>query len=476
MKTNKLIVIGSGLGGLECAALLSQAGHEVLVLEREAQPGGCMQSYRRGAFRHDTGLHYVGGLAEGQPLHDAFQRLGLLCLPWQRLDADGFDRITIGADTYCFAEGYDRFAEVMTAYFPAHREALRSYVGLLQRTATTDINNTDMMDVSAYDYLLSLFHDPLVVNVLSGAAMKTELRRESLPLFTFAHGQSSYIQSSWRLRGDGSLLVQTLVDAIRQQGGRVLCGAEACELVVREGRVQAVRTTDGECYEADVVVSDVHPLLTYRMVQQGGVLKPLFLRRMAMLENTAGMFTASLVLKADVLPYFNHNKYVYDTPDIWGLADGTDRVRGVMVSCRVPADGSRYARQVDLLTPMPFVLCQPWADTRVGRRGDDYVAMKQRMADACIRLAERVVPGLGAMVAECHTSTPLTYRDYTCTPDGSAFGVRKDCRQPVLTMLSPKTPIPNLLLTGQSLMLPGIEGVTMTALQTVEAVKSLSSV
>ena len=86
------------------------------------------------------------------------------------------------------------------------------------------------------------------------------------------------------------------------------------------------------------------------------------------------------------------------------------------------------------------------------------------------------MPGLGAMVAECHTSTPLTYRDYTCTPDGSAFGVRKDCRQPVLTMLSPKTPIPNLLLTGQSLMLPGIEGATMTALQTVEAVKSLSSV
>ena len=64
------------------------------------------------------------------------------------------------------------------------------------------------------------------------------------------------------------------------------------------------------------------------------------------------------------------------------------------------------------------------------------------------------------------TSTPLTWRDYTLTPLGTAFGLRKDSRQPLLTILSPRTPIPNLLLTGQNLMLHGLEGVTMTALQT----------
>ena len=57
-----IIVIGSGLGGLECAHLLSQLGYSVLVLEREVQPGGCMQSYKRRGFSFDTGLHYCGGL------------------------------------------------------------------------------------------------------------------------------------------------------------------------------------------------------------------------------------------------------------------------------------------------------------------------------------------------------------------------------------------------------------------------------
>ena len=60
----------------------------------------------------------------------------------------------------------------------------------------------------------------------------------------------------------------------------------------------------------------------------------------------------------------------------------------------------------------------------------------------------------------------LTWRDYTLTPDGSAYGVRKDFSNPLLTMLSPRTPIPNLLLTGQNLMLHGVHGVTLTAFHT----------
>jgi all-trans-retinol 13,14-reductase len=75
------------------------------------------------------------------------------------------------------------------------------------------------------------------------------------------------------------------------------------------------------------------------------------------------------------------------------------------------------------------------------------------------------------MVEKRYTSTPLTWRDYTLSPHGSAFGVRKDSRQPLMTMLSPRTPVPNLLLTGQSLALHGLEGVTKTAFNTLNIIK-----
>ena len=466
-----VVIIGSGLGGLICGALLARSGRSVLVLERQAQPGGCMQSYQRDGLSFDTGLHYVGGLADGQPLHRIFSHLGLMQLPWVRLDTDGFDRVTIGDQTFPLAEGYDHFAEVLSDYFPQEREALRQYAEMLRHLPPME----EIGQMNAYDWLTSVFHDPLLIDVVSGPAMKMELRRESLPLFTFAHGMSSYVASSWRLRGGGHQIVQSLVNDIQRNGGKVICRAEINELVENDGRIMAARSTTGDTYEGDVFISDVHPQVMLGWLGNSHLLKGMFRRRISAMENSFGMFTVSLVLKPGVLPYFNHNKYVYREPDVWtfyerqqtGASEENDMrgVDGVMVSCRVPEEDI-YARQIDLITPMPWKLCEPWANTTVGRRGEDYQMLKDRLADECIGLAERGIPGLGSMVERRYTSTPLTYRDYTLSPCGSAYGVRKDCRSILLTTLAPRTPIPNLLLTGQSLMLHGVEGVTMTALQT----------
>ena len=460
-----VVIIGSGLGGLVCGSLLAREGKKVLVLERQAQPGGCMQSYQRDGLSFDTGFHYVGGLAEGQPLHGVFSQLGLMRLPWVRLDADGFDCVTIGHQTFPLAEGYDRFADKLSEYFPHERTALKQYVELLRHLPPIE----EIGHVCAYQWLKSLFHDPLLINVLSGPAMKMELRSESLPLFTFAHGMSSYIGSSWRLRGGGHLIVDALVNDINRLGGKVICHAEVVKLVEKEGRIVAARCSKGNIYEGDVFISDVHPQVTIGWLSDSKLIKPMFRRRINAMNNTFGMFTASLVLKKGVLPYFNHNKYVYRKPNVWTFHEDVGGIGGVMVSCRVPETGDD-ARQIDLMTPMSWKLCEPWQHTPVGRRGEIYEMLKSHLANECIRLAEKVIPGLRGMVERCYTSTPLTYRDYTLTPCGSAYGVRKDCRNLLMTTLSSRTPIPNLLLTGQSLVLHGVEGVTMTALQTCREV------
>ena len=462
-----VIIIGSGLGGLICARQLAKEGRNVLVLERQAQPGGCVQSYRRGDFEFDTGLHYVGGLAEGQPLYEAFEQLGLMRLPWVRLDADGFDRVTIGRQNFPLCEGFDRFASTLGEYFPQEKTALKQYVDMLHHLPSLE----EAVEVNAYDWLTSLFRDPLLINVLSATAMKMELRRESLPLFNFAHSMSSYIQSSWRLRGGGNMIVESLVNDIKSFGGEVVCRAEVKELVEKAGRIVSAKCPNGKTYEGRMFISDVHPQLTFGWLKDSYALKGIFRRRIQALENTFGIFTASLVLKPNTLPYFNHNKYIYRKANVWTFHEDIGGVGGVMVSCRVPTSGD-YARQIDLLTPMPWALCKYWVDSVVGRRGEIYELQKERMADDCIRLAERVIPGLRDMVEKRYTSTPLTWRDYTLSPCGSAFGIRKDCRQPLITMLSPKTPIPNLFLTGQSLVLHGLEGVTMTAFKTLETIKN----
>ena len=467
-----VVIIGSGFGGLVCAHLLAKAGKRVLVLERQLQPGGCIQSYQRKGQAFDTGLHYVGGLGEGQKLNRIFSHLGLMRLPWHRLDPEGFDLVTIGEETFAFAEGYDQFVDKLATHFPKEREALQQYVQTLQQTEAVAFGSNDayqLFGTSAYDYLTRTFNDPLLINVLSGSALKMELRQASLPLFTFAHGNSSFIQSSWRLQGDGNLIVKSLIDDIRSFGGEVICQAEVDELIEKDGRIIAAHSTNGETYEGDVFISDIYPSLTFSLVKDSAVLRNLFRRRMSNMENTFGIFTASLMLKPDTLPYFNHNKFVYRQPNVWTFYEEPGSVGGLMISCRVPEEGT-YATQIDLLTPMPWRVCEPWADTQIGRRGADYLALKARYADECITLAETVIPGLREMISQTYTSTPLTYRDYTLTPNGSAYGVRRDCRNLVITMLSPRTPIPNLMLTGQNLMLHGLEGVSMTALLTCQEI------
>lgn len=472
-----VVIIGSGLGGLVCAYVLSRMGRNVVVLEKERQAGGCLQSYRRRGWAFDTGFHYVGGLAEGQSLHAAFDYLGLLQLPWHQMDVRS-ERIRIADREFALAQGYEAFAETLAAEFPSRRKALENYVALLaetNRTAAEVLNpQADVASLSssswatgAYSYLTDTFQDTQLVDALSGASLKMELRKESLPLFTFLHGNSSFVESSWRLRGDGSLLVDALVRGIRSQGGEVVCGSEVTGLAEANGRLAYACCANGERYEGDTFICDAHPAVACRLVGASHLLRPSYRSRIARLENTCGMFTLSLRLKPQTLPYFNYNQYIYRRPDVWAVdASAGTPVGKVMVSCRVPEDGSDFAAQLDLLTPMAWSDCAQWAGTRPGQRGESYEEMKARRADECIALTEECIPGLRSMIADFYTSTPLTYEHYTYSPAGSAYGIRKDFQDPLQTVLSVRTPVPNLLLTGQSLMLHGLQGVTLTALLT----------
>lgn len=478
-----VIIIGSGLGGLECGTILSRKGKKVLILERQLHPGGCMQSFPRGGLMYDTGLHYIGGLGEGESLYSVFKYLHLLDLPWHHLDKDAFDKVTIGTETFNFAEGYRNFADTLAERFPKEKKALTEYVDLLRtvddeqlKAFTAPQNLADrLFTINAYDWLHEKFNDELLINVLSGTSLKMELHKETLPLFTFTHGNGSFIQSSWRLKGDGNLIVNKLISEIENAGGEIICGTDVEELVEKDGNIICARCSNGEVYEADIFISNAHPAVTCGMVKESTMMKSIYKKRISRLSNTFGMFTASLKIKSGAIKYFNHNKFVYDKPNVWELSEPNHDGDGILISCRVPEEGDDV-RQIDLIMPMLWDECQKWEDTRVGHRGSDYLAMKEQYTERCMRLASKVMPDLPDSIEANYTSTPLTYRDYNMVPEGAAYGIRKDCNAPLMTILTPRTPIPNLLMTGQSLMLHGLHGVTMTSLFTCAEILGLEAI
>ncbi|MCD8072913.1 MAG: NAD(P)/FAD-dependent oxidoreductase, partial [Alistipes sp.] len=76
MNKYDVIIIGGGLGGLACGAILAREGLNVCVLEQNRVIGGCLQSFRRRGKLLDTGIHYIGSMDQGHVLNQYFKYFG----------------------------------------------------------------------------------------------------------------------------------------------------------------------------------------------------------------------------------------------------------------------------------------------------------------------------------------------------------------------------------------------------------------
>jgi all-trans-retinol 13,14-reductase len=481
-----VVIIGSGLGGLECGYILTKKGYNVCILEKNPQLGGCLQTFKRGKTHFDTGFHYVGGLEEGQGLYKLFRYFDLLDLPWHKMDESGTAEVVLEDKSYLFASGFDRFVDTLAKDFPGQRNNLKKYAGFLEQVGKNISNSfvpkaDDMLfssssfEQSAYQYLQQTIDDPLLQNVLSGSSLIMELCSEKLPLYMFAQINGSFIQSAWRLNGGGSMIANKLADSIRSMGGTILTKAEVTQIIEEDGKITKVELNGKEYVQGEYIVSNLHPALTLSLIPESRYIRKIYRKRISELTNTYGMFTVYLKLKGNTVPYRNRNIFIYKNQNLWDYEPRAEVTR-VLISYQTPADGSPYTGNIDVLTPMYWDEVSRWAGTDVEKRGDEYRAFKMKKAEECIALASEKIPELKNNVEKFYTSTPLTYRDYTGTWEGSAYGVQKDYRRLLYTMLTPQTPIPNLLLTGQNLNLHGILGVSMTSVFTCAKIAGMESI
>lgn len=479
----KCIIIGSGLGGLSCGVILAKNGYDVTVLEQGAQTGGCLQCFHRGDATFDTGMHFIGSADPGQTLHTLLHYLGVDAdIRLQRLAPAGYDIIAFRGNHYALANGREAFVDTLARQFPHSRDELTRYCQLVKTVAANsamhsltqhvDLNiNAHYQQHSVNEVIGSVVHDPLLQQVLVGTLPLYAGEKDRTPFAIHALISDFYTQSAFRIVGGSSGIARSLVTTLRSLGGRVLTGKKVTRIVCDGKHATGVATLDGDHLEADLIVSAIHPAATLRLVDSH-LLRPVYRLRINNMANTVGAFTVYLKFKPQTVSYMNHNLYYYTTDHTWGCERYTQSTWPesllYMHFCDEP--DPVFARTGEIIAYMRFEEMRPWLGTTVGHRGADYEAFKRRKAEKLITTLEQEVPGLRDSIETYYTSTPLTYLDYTGTPDGSMYGVARNVGMVGGGNISCKTRIPNLLLTGQNITCHGMLGVLAGTMMTCSTV------
>ena len=132
-----VIVIGSGMGGLTSAALMSRAGLRTLVLEHHFAPGGNTQCFRRKKmFDFDVGLHYIGDCEPGGLFPVVMGQLGLADkVEFLPMDQDGFDTLIYPDLRFRVPAGWENYESRLKETFPEEARAIERFVAFMKALA-----------------------------------------------------------------------------------------------------------------------------------------------------------------------------------------------------------------------------------------------------------------------------------------------------------------------------------------------------
>jgi len=280
-----VIVVGSGMGGLTCAALLSKLGRKVCVLEQHYTAGGFTHSYESKGYEWDVGVHYIG---ETHKPHGQLRRLFDVVtdgrLKWAPMDPV-YDRIIVGGRTYDFVAGKENFAAELKKHFPAEADAIDRYVALVYKVARSvprffmgqalpprlarayaRVRERFVPDETLQttrEVLEGLTRNQELIGVLTGQwgdyglppATSNFMMHASLAKHYFGGGNFP-VGGSWKMAA-------TIVPVIRAAGGEVFTYAKVKEILVEDGRAVGVVMDNGDELRAPKVVSAVGARLTF---------------------------------------------------------------------------------------------------------------------------------------------------------------------------------------------------------------------
>src|SRR5579883_1025623 len=476
------IIIGSGLGGLSCAAAFARQGFKVLVVEQHDKPGGYATSFKRpGGFEFDVSLHSTG-VGDRNGVHNLIPGFPEITsvdfVPHPTLYRAIFPEHDVRVPNRNLPE----YVAYLKKTFPAEAEhvgalfeemgQLNNEIGRLSASnGKIDYNRFPIDFPVTYRYSGSTWgqvvdaklRNPKLKGIVSALWGYYGLPPSKLASIYYASPTYSYLTGGgFYPKGRSQTISNAFVDFIGKHSGSVLLNTRVSQILLKDGAASGVATADGHQYTARAIVSNANAYETFHtLISQPAPTDQMkeYLAKLDSYSISLSSFQVFLGLKKDLIRevritdseiFFNTG---YDHEAAYEGALRTDLSNpgfGLTVYDNLFPDYSPKGKNtVNLLVLQGYDHWKPFAADYVKGNKAAYKAEKERIADMLIARAEKtLIPWLSKAIEVKEIGTPLTNARYTSNYRGAIYGFDQTLDNTNPRRLPHNTPVKNLYLSG----------------------------
>lgn len=473
------VIIGGGVSGMTSALILAIEGYSVALVEKSKQLAPTIRGFTKGGLYFDTGFHYTGGLAPGEPVDLFFRYLGLSdTIERTKFCEDAFDVFSClePSFSFFFPYGYDRIREKLCETFPAERKAVDDYLNAVceqyHSIPYIDLDGPEEPPglASIHGPTLQEFLDGLTGNrllkcVLSMHCFLYGVAPDEVSFANHAYVAGSYYESVSGIAGGGLKLTEAFETQLEKKGVERYMGRGVSEISLSgDGTLDGVVLEDGMTLRAKGCISTVHPHRLLEIVPDS-VFRPAYVNRLKELEETPSACILYATGSVPIAELTGSNIFIFPEPDFSFLHKDTPvEKRPMYITAAGEKHSGEVARQgLIAICPMSKEQTKPLIDAVSQGRSPQYAVLKKGISDKIVGSIRRSYPWIAEKITDVTCATPLTLRDYTNSPFGSLYGVKHKIGQynPM-----PVTRLKGFFLAGQATTAPGIMGAMMSGFLT----------
>jgi len=504
------VVIGSGMGGLTTAAMLSDLGWKVCVLEQHYTAGGYTHTYERNGYEWDVGVHYIGEVGAKTRSRQMFDYLSDGKLEWAPMDEE-YDRFYIGDKVFNAKAGKQKFRDNLIRQFPGEEKAIDRYLKLLDKAGKALpaygmkrvfgfwlyvamwpyllMKSSSFLFKNTYDVLSRLTDDQELIAVLCGQwgnmglpPKQSTFLMHAMIVRHYLHGGYYPVGGSWRI-------ADSIIPKIQAAGGEVFTYARVENIVVENGKVTGVKMKDGHYIACRCVISSAGVGNTFQHLLSAGIAeKSGYKQKLKSVEPSFSHLGIYIGLKntAEELKLPKTNFWIYPNSDydsaVERFIENQDAPFPVVyISFPSAKDPDYVVRHpgtatIEIVAPAPYQWFEKWRDETWGKRGEDYDAFKAELGERLMAYLYDKLPELRGKVDYYEVSTPLSTNWFASYQRGELYGLAHTPGRMKQKWLRPKTTIPGLWLTGQDILTCGVTGAMMAGMLTTTSIVGIRKI